>query len=56
MPGFLRILSSRAVPVVRGHSVSQTANVYSKAAKEKIGIVVSHPLCRMQLKRTSGTS
>lgn len=41
MPVFLRTIASRAAPVLRGNSVTQTANIYSKPAKEKIGPLVS---------------
>lgn len=44
MPGLLRTIASRAAPVLRGHTVIQRANLYSGAAKEKIGPVVSLPL------------
>ncbi|XP_075883904.1 cytochrome c oxidase subunit 8A, mitochondrial-like [Nelusetta ayraudi] len=37
MPLLLRTLASRAAPVLRGHTVVQRANIYSKPAKEKIG-------------------
>uniref|UniRef100_A0A8C6UGX5 Cytochrome c oxidase subunit 8A, mitochondrial n=1 Tax=Neogobius melanostomus TaxID=47308 RepID=A0A8C6UGX5_9GOBI len=37
MPGILRVLASRAAPVVRG----RTANLSSAPAKEKIGVVES---------------
>lgn len=35
MPGILRVLASRAAPLVRG----QTANLSSAPAKEKIGVM-----------------
>lgn len=41
MPAFLRAIGSRAAPVLRGRSVMQTANLYTRPAKEKIGTVVS---------------
>lgn len=41
MPLFLRTIASRAAPVLRGHTVSQSANIYTKPAKEKIGAMVS---------------
>lgn len=41
MPAFLRTVATRAAPVLRGHTVSQRASVFTKPAKEKIGPVVS---------------
>ncbi|XP_054894775.1 cytochrome c oxidase subunit 8A, mitochondrial [Poeciliopsis prolifica] len=41
MPGILRTVASRAAPVLRGHTVTQTANIYSRPPKEKIGFVES---------------
>lgn len=41
MPLLLRTIASRAAPVLRGHTVCQRANVYSKPAKDTIGPVVS---------------
>lgn len=41
MPGILRTLANRATPVLRGHIVSQRANVYTKPAKDTVGPVVS---------------
>uniref|UniRef100_A0A3Q2QUB3 Uncharacterized protein n=1 Tax=Fundulus heteroclitus TaxID=8078 RepID=A0A3Q2QUB3_FUNHE len=41
MPGLLRTIASRAAPVLRGHTVTQTANLYTRPAKEKIGVLVS---------------
>ncbi|XP_077587535.1 cytochrome c oxidase subunit 8A, mitochondrial-like [Stigmatopora nigra] len=37
MSGLLQTIARRAVPVLRGHTVCQRANVYTKPAKEKIG-------------------
>ncbi|XP_037550683.1 cytochrome c oxidase subunit 8A, mitochondrial [Nematolebias whitei] len=37
MPVFLRTIARRAAPVLRSNSVTQTANLYSRPAKEKIG-------------------
>ncbi|XP_038146578.1 cytochrome c oxidase subunit 8A, mitochondrial [Cyprinodon tularosa] len=37
MPGLLRTVASRVAPVMRGHTVTQTANLYTRPAKEKIG-------------------
>ncbi|XP_033991014.1 cytochrome c oxidase subunit 8A, mitochondrial-like [Trematomus bernacchii] len=37
MSGLLRTIARRAAPVLRGHTVTQKANVYSAPAKEKIG-------------------
>ncbi|XP_061699820.1 cytochrome c oxidase subunit 8A, mitochondrial-like [Syngnathoides biaculeatus] len=39
MPGLLRTIIFGAVPVLRGHTVCQRANVYTRPAKEKIGTV-----------------
>ncbi|XP_047201471.1 cytochrome c oxidase subunit 8A, mitochondrial [Girardinichthys multiradiatus] len=39
MSGLLRTVASRAAPVLRGHTVTQTANLYTKPAKEKIGTI-----------------
>ncbi|KAM7376719.1 hypothetical protein PAMP_006430 [Pampus punctatissimus] len=40
MSGLLRTVASRAAtPVMRGHSIIQRANVYTRPAKEKIGPV-----------------
>ncbi|MEQ2224812.1 hypothetical protein ILYODFUR_011354 [Ilyodon furcidens] len=39
MSGLLRTVASRAAPVLRGHTVTQTANLYTKPAKEKFGII-----------------
>ncbi|KAM4541532.1 cytochrome c oxidase subunit 8A, mitochondrial [Fundulus diaphanus] len=39
MPGLLRTVASRAAPVLRGHTVTQTANLYTRPAKEKIGVL-----------------
>ncbi|XP_068999628.1 cytochrome c oxidase subunit 8A, mitochondrial [Embiotoca jacksoni] len=39
MPGFLRTAASRAAPVLRGHTVTQRANLYTRPAKEKVGPV-----------------
>ncbi|XP_042244056.1 cytochrome c oxidase subunit 8A, mitochondrial [Thunnus albacares] len=41
MSGLLRTVASRAAPVLRGHTVTQRANVYTRPAKEKIGAVES---------------
>ncbi|XP_014331690.1 cytochrome c oxidase subunit 8A, mitochondrial [Xiphophorus maculatus] len=41
MPGILRTVASRVAPVLRGHSVSQTANLYTRPPKEKISFVES---------------
>ncbi|KAI3368052.1 hypothetical protein L3Q82_026875 [Scortum barcoo] len=39
MSGLLRTIASRAAPVLRGHSVTQKASLYTRSAKEKIGAV-----------------
>ncbi|XP_051240342.1 cytochrome c oxidase subunit 8A, mitochondrial [Dicentrarchus labrax] len=39
MPLLLRTIAGRAVPALRGHTVSQRASVYTRPAKEKIGPV-----------------
>ncbi|XP_057715943.1 cytochrome c oxidase subunit 8A, mitochondrial-like [Corythoichthys intestinalis] len=39
MSGLLRTVAHRAVPLLRGHTVCQRANVYTRPAKEKIGAV-----------------
>ncbi|XP_041810170.1 cytochrome c oxidase subunit 8A, mitochondrial [Chelmon rostratus] len=39
MPLLLRAIASRAAPVLRRHTVSQRANIYTAPAKEKIGPV-----------------
>ncbi|XP_017290347.1 cytochrome c oxidase subunit 8A, mitochondrial [Kryptolebias marmoratus] len=39
MPAFLRTIASRAAPVLRANSLTQTANLYTRPAKEKIGVV-----------------
>lgn len=41
MPLLLKTIASRAAPALRGHTVAQRANIYTKPAKEKIGPVVS---------------
>ncbi|PWA16222.1 cytochrome c oxidase subunit 8A, mitochondrial-like [Gambusia affinis] len=41
MPGILRTVASRVAPVLRGHTVTQTANLYTRPPKEKIGFVES---------------
>ncbi|KAM6969097.1 cytochrome c oxidase subunit 8A, mitochondrial [Tautogolabrus adspersus] len=38
MSGLLRTFASRAAPALRQHSVVQKANMYSKPAKDKIGV------------------
>ncbi|XP_044022972.1 cytochrome c oxidase subunit 8B, mitochondrial [Siniperca chuatsi] len=37
MPGLLKIIASRAAPALRGHNLTQRANLYTRPAKEKIG-------------------
>ncbi|XP_038554243.1 cytochrome c oxidase subunit 8B, mitochondrial-like [Micropterus salmoides] len=37
MPGLLRFVASRAAPAMRGHTVCQRANLYTKPAKGKVG-------------------
>ncbi|XP_051941840.1 cytochrome c oxidase subunit 8A, mitochondrial-like [Hippocampus zosterae] len=37
MSGLLRTIACRAAPALRGHTVCQRANVYTRPAKEKIG-------------------
>uniref|UniRef100_A0A1A8HA60 Cytochrome c oxidase subunit 8a n=1 Tax=Nothobranchius korthausae TaxID=1143690 RepID=A0A1A8HA60_9TELE len=39
MPMFLRTIARRAGPFVRGNTMTQSANLYTKPAKEKIGPV-----------------
>lgn len=41
MPLLMRTIASRAAPVLRAHSVTQRATVYTRPAKEKIGPLVS---------------
>ncbi|XP_077416287.1 cytochrome c oxidase subunit 8A, mitochondrial [Vanacampus margaritifer] len=38
MYGLLRTIGCRAAPALRGHTICQRANVYSRPAKEKIGV------------------
>ncbi|XP_014856205.1 PREDICTED: cytochrome c oxidase subunit 8A, mitochondrial-like [Poecilia mexicana] len=45
MPGILRTVASRVAPVLRGHTVTQSANMYTRPAKEKIGFVESSIAC-----------
>uniref|UniRef100_A0A3Q0T3U8 Cytochrome c oxidase subunit 8A n=1 Tax=Amphilophus citrinellus TaxID=61819 RepID=A0A3Q0T3U8_AMPCI len=37
MPGIVRVFASRAVSVLRGHTVAQRANIYTRPPKGKIG-------------------
>ncbi|XP_054652892.1 cytochrome c oxidase subunit 8A, mitochondrial [Dunckerocampus dactyliophorus] len=37
MSGLLRTIATRVTPTLRGFTVSQKANVYTKPAKENIG-------------------
>ncbi|XP_018553199.1 cytochrome c oxidase subunit 8A, mitochondrial [Lates calcarifer] len=39
MTGFLRTIASRAAPALRRHTITQTANVYTRPPKEKLGPV-----------------
>uniref|UniRef100_A0A1A7Y504 Cytochrome c oxidase subunit 8a n=1 Tax=Iconisemion striatum TaxID=60296 RepID=A0A1A7Y504_9TELE len=39
MPMFLRTIARRAAPFLRGNTVTQSANLYTRPAKEKIGAV-----------------
>ncbi|KAK5856955.1 hypothetical protein PBY51_010230 [Eleginops maclovinus] len=39
MSGLLRIVTRRAAPVLRGHTITQKANVFGAPAKENIGPV-----------------
>ncbi|KAF7655078.1 hypothetical protein LDENG_00061010 [Lucifuga dentata] len=39
MSGLLRTLTSRAAPALRGSTVTQRANIYTRPAKEKIGVM-----------------
>uniref|UniRef100_A0A3Q3XED0 Cytochrome c oxidase subunit 8A n=1 Tax=Mola mola TaxID=94237 RepID=A0A3Q3XED0_MOLML len=39
MPLLFRTLTSRAAPALRGYTVCQRANIFTKPGKEKIGAV-----------------